>query len=110
MQPITIMDNAKKYLINTCVSQNKPAIRLEVKGGGCAGFSYDYTFVDNEQIEDMDEIVDLDGEHKFVVDGISLMYVLGTMLDYEEKLGNNRLVLINPNETSSCGCGKSFSI
>ena len=67
MHPITILDNAKKYLINTCVSQNKPAIRLEVKGGGCAGFSYDYSFVENDQIDKMDETIDLDGVHKFVV-------------------------------------------
>jgi len=110
MSIITVLDNAKDYLIKTCVSQNKPAIKLEVKGGGCAGFSYDYSFIENDQIDNMDEVVELDNQHKFVVDAYSVMYVIGTALDYEEKLGSTRLVLKNPNETSSCGCGKSFSV
>lgn len=108
MQPITLTDNAKKYLSNACDSENKNAIKLEVKGGGCAGFSYNYDFVESE--EDNDFIYFLDNGKKFIVDSTSMLYVFGTVVDYENRLGSSSLVIKNPNETSSCGCGKSFSV
>jgi iron-sulfur cluster insertion protein len=106
--PIEITEKAKKYLLNSCMSAQKSAIKLQVKGGGCAGFSYEYSYED--KVNEFDEIIELDREHKFVLDSLSLMYVLGTIVDYEEKLGSSALVIKNPNESSSCGCGKSFSI
>ena len=105
---IDITENAKHYLINACAQQNRNTIRLEVVGGGCAGFSYKYDFSD--ETDTMDSIIPLDDSRNFVVDGTSLMYVIGTVLDYEQKLGQSALVFKNPNETSSCGCGKSFSL
>jgi iron-sulfur cluster insertion protein len=106
--PIELTEKAKKYLLDSCVSANKSAIKLQVKGGGCAGFSYQYSFEDT--VNEFDEIINLDEQHKFVLDSLSLMYVLGTVVDYEEKLGSSSLVIKNPNESSSCGCGKSFSV
>lgn len=105
---VTLTEKAKEYLVNACLSENRNSIRLEVIGGGCAGFSYKYDFSD--KTEPLDMVVDLDESHKFIVDNTSLMYVIGTIIDYEQKLGSSSLVIKNPNETSSCGCGKSFSI
>ena len=107
---IEITQEAKNYLIDMCKKNNKKAVKLLVKGGGCAGFSYEYEFADPEESPDDDVVINLDADYKFIVDGISLMYVLGTVLDYEETLGGNFLAIKNPNEVSSCGCGKSFSI
>ena len=109
MQPITLTDSASNYLINACKRAAKPSIMLSVKGGGCAGFSYEYEYTDQNPNPD-DIVIPLDEQHTFVVDGMSLMFVLGTILDYEEKLGQSALVLKNPNEVSSCGCGKSFAV
>ena len=79
--PIELTERAKNYLLNSCISAQKSAIKLQVKGGGCAGFSYEYTF--EEVVNDFDEIVHLDDKHSFVLDSLSLMYVLGTIVDYE---------------------------
>lgn len=108
MDVITLTESAKSYLLNACKSENKPAIRLEVVGGGCAGFSYNYDF--SEKVEPLDVKVPLDESHSFVLDNLSLMYVIGTVIDYEHKLGSSSLVIKNPKEVSSCGCGKSFSV
>ena len=64
----------------------------------------------DEDIKPFDGVIDLNNDKKLVVDGMSLMYVIGTVLDYEQKLGSSTLVFKNPNEVSSCGCGKSFSV
>jgi len=108
-EPVTLTSNAKKYLLDSCITADKPGIKIQVKGGGCAGFSYEYNFLD-EAIKPFDGVVNLNDDKKLVVDGMSLMYVIGTVLDYEQKLGSSALVFKNPNEVSSCGCGKSFSV
>lgn len=105
---IQLTEKAKNYLLNSCINANKPAIKLQVTGGGCAGFSYEYSYED--EIDPSDEIVPLNDNYNFVLDKYSLLYVLGTIVDYEEKLGSSSLVIKNPNETASCGCGKSFSV
>ena len=107
--PVSVTETARNYLLDSCILANKPGIKIQVKGGGCAGFSYEYNFLD-EAIKPFDGVVDLNDDKKLVVDGMSLMYVIGTVLDYEQKLGLSALVFKNPNEVSSCGCGKSFSV
>ena len=107
--PVSVTETAKNYLLDSCITANKPGIKIQVKGGGCAGFSYEYNFLD-EDIKPFDGVIDLNDDKKLVVDGMSLMYVIGTVLDYEQKLGSSTLVFKNPNEVSSCGCGKSFSV
>ena len=107
-QILNLTETAKNYLLNACFSENSKSIRLEVIGGGCAGFSYKWELSDKK--DPMDSIVPLDASHELIVDDMSLMYVIGTEIDYEQKLGSSSLVIRNPNETSSCGCGKSFSI
>ena len=106
---ITVTNSARDYLLSQLQKNNKESILLEVQGGGCAGFSYNYTFLDGVS-SPIDIVVPLGQEKSLVIDGHSLMYVIGTELHYEEKLGGSQLVFNNPNEKSSCGCGKSFSV
>ena len=107
---ISITDSAKKQIKELCISNDKWGVKLAVKGGGCAGFTYDWSFLDNEtQLEDMDEVIAIDDKN-FVVDGVSVMYVLGTQLDYKKEIFGSSFVFENPNATSSCGCGTSFAV
>jgi len=105
---VNITDTAKKYLLDTCYFEKSNSVRLEVIGGGCAGFSYKWEL--SEDKNPLDCVVSLDSKHNLIIDNMSLMYVIGTEIDYEQKLGSSSLVIRNPNETSSCGCGKSFSV
>jgi iron-sulfur cluster insertion protein len=107
---ISITDSAKNQIKDLCISNNKWGVKLAVKGGGCAGFTYDWSFLDSEdQLEKYDEVIDVDSK-KFIVDGVSAMYVLGTRLDYKKEIFGSSFVFENPNATSSCGCGTSFAV
>lgn len=108
MSMFTITENAKNYLDDQLLKHNSRYVKLTVKGGGCAGFSYDYSFCNEKEPDDFE--VELTYGRNFLVDGMSLMYVAGTQLDYVTDLAGSALKLVNPNETSSCGCGKSFAI
>ena len=83
------------------------ALRLRVVGGGCAGFSYDLYF-DAPQ-EGIDREMQVNGV-RVVVDDMSLMYLLGTEIDYVEGLQGAGFKFQNPNVKSTCGCGSSFSV
>jgi len=107
---ISITESAKRQLKDLCENNQKWAVKLSVKGGGCAGFTYDWSFLDDEsQLESLDEVIDVDSK-KFVVDGVSVMYVLGTQLDYKKEIFGSNFVFSNPNVTSKCGCGTSFAV
>ncbi len=82
------------------------ALRLRVVGGGCAGFSYDLYF---DEATEVDRQVDVNGV-KMVVDEMSLMYLMGTEIDYNESLQGAGFKFNNPNVKSTCGCGSSFSV
>lgn len=105
---ITITEKAKTYLSQQCENAGHPFVKLSIRGGGCAGFSYEYEFAD--QPDPLDFKVELDGGKGFLVDGMAFMYVVGTELDYVTDLAGSALKLRNPNESSTCGCGKSFAI
>ena len=83
------------------------ALRLGVRGGGCSGASYVIEFAD--KIRDRDHVLEYDGL-KVIVDPKSLVYLRGSILDYEVKLMSHGFKFKNPNETKSCGCGESFGI
>ena len=107
---ISITDSAKNQIKELCLSNDKWGIKLAVKGGGCAGFTYDWSFLDSEeQLDKLDEVISV-GEKHFVIDGISAMYVLGTQLDYKKEIFGSSFVFENPNAKSSCGCGTSFAV
>ncbi len=83
-------------------------IRLGIRGAGCSGFTYVIEFEDKEP-RDRDRVFEQDGV-KFVVDKKSLLYLAGTILEWEQKLMSQGFKFVNPNEKSSCGCGHSFNV
>ena len=86
------------------------AVGLAVLGGGCAGFKYDWQLIKTkEEVSKDDAMVEWEGG-KFVVDEISLLYVSGTTIDWKEELFGSQFTVENPNSTSGCGCGESFSM
>jgi iron-sulfur cluster assembly accessory protein len=82
------------------------ALRLKVQGGGCSGFSYDLYF---DQAQETDRACDVKGV-KLICDEMSLMYLVGTEVDYVEGLQGAGFKFQNPNVKSTCGCGSSFSV
>jgi iron-sulfur cluster assembly protein len=84
------------------------AVRLGIKGGGCSGFSYVIQF-DDEPPRERDTVYEVDGV-KFYVDKKSLVYLAGSLLDYEKTLMFQGFKFRNPNEATSCGCGHSFTV
>src|SRR3954463_2213654 len=84
------------------------AVRLGIKGGGCSGFSYVIQF-DDEPPRERDTVYEVDGI-KFYVDKKSLVYLAGSLLDYEKTLMFQGFKFRNPNEATSCGCGHSFTV
>lgn len=84
------------------------AVRLGIKGGGCSGFSYVIQF-DDEPPRERDTVYE-EGGVKFYVDKKSLVYLAGSLLDYEKTLMFQGFKFRNPNEATSCGCGHSFTV
>ncbi|WP_163932019.1 iron-sulfur cluster insertion protein ErpA [Paraferrimonas sp. SM1919] len=82
-------------------------LRVYVTGGGCSGFSYGFTF--DEKVNDGDMVLNKDGV-AMVVDPMSLGYLVGGTVDYTSGLEGSRFFIDNPNATSTCGCGASFSV
>ena len=82
-------------------------LRVFITGGGCAGFSYGFTF--DEEVAEDDTSVTNDGV-TLVVDPMSFQYLAGSEVDYQEGLQGSRFIINNPNATTTCGCGSSFSI
>ena len=82
-------------------------LRVSVKGGGCSGLTYDLDFDDT--IVDFDDVSEDQGL-KLVIDRRSLLYLLGTELDFTEGLNGKGFLFTNPNASRTCGCGESFGI
>ena len=77
--------------------------RISVKGGGCSGFKYDFSFDQTKQKND--HIFD-----KAIIDNESLKIIEGSIIDYKKEMIGNSFVILNPKASSSCGCGMSFSV
>ncbi len=89
------------------------ALRVAVEGGGCSGFQYDIRLDDAADVAEDDVIIAGSGANaaqKVVVDAVSLPFLSGATIDFTEELIGARFVIENPNATSSCGCGTSFSM
>lgn len=82
-------------------------LRVYITGGGCAGFSYGFTF--DEKIQEDDTRVDNSGV-SLLIDAMSFQYLEGSEIDYIEGLEGSRFIVNNPNATTTCGCGSSFSV
>lgn len=81
-------------------------LRVYIQGGGCSGFQYGFTF--DEEMQEGDTEIVTDGV-KLVVDPMSMQYLMGAEIDYTEGLQGAQFVIRNPNATTTCGCGSSFS-
>jgi iron-sulfur cluster insertion protein len=106
---ITITDQAQEKIADILAEENNPNIKLRVfvQGGGCSGFQYGFT-MDEEQNED-DWVIEKD-KVTLLVDSMSYQYLAGATVDYKEDLQGSSFTIKNPNATSTCGCGSSFSI
>jgi iron-sulfur cluster insertion protein len=82
-------------------------LRVYIQGGGCSGFQYGFEF--DKDLQDDDTVVENNGV-KLVIDPLSLQYLTGASIDYLEDLQGSRFVVSNPNASSTCGCGSSFSV
>lgn len=82
-------------------------LRVYITGGGCAGFSYGFTF--DEAVAEDDTTIERNGV-EMVVDAMSFQYLVGSEVDYKEGLAGSQFVINNPNATTTCCCGSSFSI
>ena len=85
----------------------KKCLRVAVEGGGCSGFQYEISM--ESDIKENDLILS-ENECRVVIDPISLEFLSGAIIDFKEELIGSKFVIENPNATSSCGCGTSFSI
>jgi len=106
---LELTENAIKRLSYIANKAGTRYVRLDIKGGGCAGFEYTWGFLDQDEMQDDDEWV-MTNKHRLVIGGPSLMYLMGTTIDYKEEVFGSSFSLDNPNAKSSCGCGTSISI
>lgn len=106
---ISVSDAAKTKILDLLAEENNPDLKLRtfVQGGGCSGFQYGFTF-DEQQNEDDFEIA-LDDTHMLLVDAMSMTYLHGAEIDYKDDINGSQFNIKNPNATTTCGCGSSFS-
>src|SRR6056300_965915 len=105
MSIVTLTESAKEQMQNMVEQHQKPAVRPSLKGGGCAGFKYDWTMED--EVNTDDEVVEFNNG-KFIVDPSSVMFLLGSTIDYKKEMFGSYFAVENPASTSSCGCGESI--
>jgi len=107
--PLRVTDNAVAKVRHLVEEEGNPDLKLRVfvTGGGCSGFQYGFSF-DEVTAED-DTVVERDGI-QVLVDSLSFQYLAGAEVDYEEGLQGSRFLVKNPNASTTCGCGASFSI
>lgn len=107
---LTITEKAVEHARKKLAARGTPdaAIRLGIKGGSCAGYSYVIQFEDNPPRE-RDRVYEVEGV-RFVVDKKSFVFLAGTVLDYEQTLMFQGFKFRNPQEASRCGCGHSFTV
>ncbi|MBP6529683.1 MAG: iron-sulfur cluster insertion protein ErpA [Burkholderiales bacterium] len=106
--PINFTDAAANKVRDLIIDEQNPNLKLRVfvTGGGCSGFQYGFTF-DEEVNEDDTQMVKNDVT--LLIDAMSYQYLVGAEIDYSDGLEGAQFVIKNPNATSSCGCGNSFS-
>ncbi len=106
----TLTTSAEQQINTICKEHNVIAVTLNLKGGGCAGFEYDWgTISDAGDIEEGDEIIATNEGFNFVISKHSLMFLIGTEVDYVKSLVGSNFEIRNPNAQSSCGCGVSVN-
>ena len=106
--PILFTDSAASKVKELVDEEGNPELKLRVfvQGGGCSGFQYGFTF--DEAVAEDDTQMTKNGV-TLLIDAMSLQYLMGAEIDYKEDLQGAQFVIKNPNATSTCGCGSSFS-
>ena len=106
--PINFSDNAVKKVKELIEEEGTPDLKLRVfdSGGGCSGMQYGFTF--EESINEDDTKVEKDNV-MLLIDPMSLQYLTGAEIDYQDNVQGSQFVIKNPNATTTCGCGSSFS-
>ena len=108
MTQLTLSRRAAQHLNHLCLQRGDNAVlRVSVRGGGCSGFQYDFTL--DAAPKGDDTVVERDGA-KLVVDSISLAFMSGAEVDYVEDLVGSAFQVKNPQASTSCSCGVSFSL
>lgn len=106
---IEITESAAKR-VNQLIKQNEQnmvALRVSVDGGGCSGFMYQYSLI--EQVDDNDFILNMHGV-KVAIDQMSQPFLNGCRIEFIEELGSSFFQITNPNASAKCGCGNSFAV
>lgn len=106
--PIVFTDSAAQKVAGLIQEEGNDNLKLRVyiTGGGCSGFQYGFTF--DEEINEDDTQIVKDGV-TVLIDSMSIQYLSGAEIDYKEDLSGAQFVIRNPNATTTCGCGSSFS-
>ncbi|HET7831994.1 MAG TPA: iron-sulfur cluster insertion protein ErpA [Gallionella sp.] len=106
--PLLFTDSAANKVKQLIEEEGNPDLKLRVfvSGGGCAGFQYGFTF--DEVINEDDTVMTKNGV-QLLIDPMSFQYMVGAEIDYQEGLEGSQFVIRNPNATTTCGCGSSFS-
>jgi iron-sulfur cluster assembly protein len=108
MSICTITDSAKHHINKICKERNCYAVSLDIKGGGCAGFEYEWSTVSQNEVQDNDELIST-GEGYLVISAFSVPFLQGTEIDFVTEMLSSRMEIRNPNVQSACGCGVSIS-
>lgn len=106
--PLVFTDSAANKVKELIEEEGNAALKLRVfvTGGGCSGFQYGFTF--DEEVNEDDATMEKNGV-MLLIDPMSYQYLVGAEIDYTEGLEGSQFVIRNPNATSTCGCGSSFS-
>jgi iron-sulfur cluster insertion protein len=106
--PLLFTDSAANKVKELIVEEGNPELKLRVfvTGGGCSGFQYGFTF---DEVANEDDTVMQKNGVTLLIDPMSFQYLVGAEIDYSEGLQGSQFVIKNPNATSTCGCGSSFS-
>jgi iron-sulfur cluster assembly protein len=106
----TLTDSAKAQIDTLCEEQECYAVTLNLKGGGCAGFEYDWGIIKTPQeVEPNDVVLKTDNNCTFVIGAASIMFLVGTEINYKKDLMGSMFEVNNPNAQSACGCGISVN-
>lgn len=107
--PLNFTDAAAEKVGKLIEQEGNAALKLRVyiQGGGCSGFQYGFTF--DEDVQDGDTTIE-NGGVTLLIDPLSVQYLTGAEIDYEESLAGAQFIIRNPNATTTCGCGSSFSV
>ena len=109
IDPFVFTDNAANKIKELIEEEGNPALKLRVfvTGGGCSGFQYGFTF--DEEVAEDDTTMEKNGV-QLLIDPMSYQYLVGAEIDYTDGLEGSQFVIRNPNASSTCGCGSSFSV